>query len=141
TLVLDDAQVEAWHEDHHELIDLGGAFSSRGPFTLTNSNLTVWSTSATAGGGLAAAGDLTLANSTLRVLHASATQGGGFYGKAAVRLQQDSTLFMENMSATYGAGFYVVGDVDVSAATSIKRSGFQVATQMLDIEALTLHVS
>ena len=41
TLVLDDAQVEAWHEDHHELIDLGGAFSSRGPFTLTNSNLTV----------------------------------------------------------------------------------------------------
>ena len=48
---------------------------------------------------------------------------------------------MENMSATYGAGFYVVGDVDVSAATSIKRSGFQVATQMLDIEALTLHVS
>jgi len=41
TLVFDDAQVEAWHEDHpDELIDQGGAFSSRGPFTLTNSYLT-----------------------------------------------------------------------------------------------------
>ena len=41
TLVFDDAQVEAWHEDHpEEVIELGGAFSSRGPFTLTNSNLT-----------------------------------------------------------------------------------------------------
>ena len=41
TVVFDDAHVEAWHEDHpDELIDQGGAFSSRGPFTLTNSTLT-----------------------------------------------------------------------------------------------------
>lgn len=41
TVVFDDAHVEAWHEDHpDELIVQGGAFSSRGPFTLTNSTLT-----------------------------------------------------------------------------------------------------
>ncbi|CAK8996265.1 unnamed protein product, partial [Durusdinium trenchii] len=121
TVVFDDAHVEAWHEDHpDELIDQGGAFSSRGPFTLTNSTLTVRDTSAVKGGGLAAVGDLTLANSTLRVVDALAKDyGGGFYGAAALRLQLDSTVFMENMSARAGAGVLAMGDVNVSAATSI----------------------
>ncbi|CAK8987616.1 unnamed protein product, partial [Durusdinium trenchii] len=146
TLVFDDAQVEAWHEDHpEEVIELGGAFSSRGPFTLTNSNLTVRDTSAVKGGGLAAVGDLTLANSTLRVLRASATDsGGGFYGAAALRLQLDSTVFMENMSADWGAGFYAEGDVNVSENSSIflrNATATTVGGGFMAIGAVTLAAS
>ncbi|CAK9029574.1 Probable outer membrane protein pmp20 (Polymorphic membrane protein 20), partial [Durusdinium trenchii] len=82
---------------------------------------------------------------TLRVLRASATDsGGGFYGAAALRLQLDSTVFMENMSADWGAGFYAEGDVNVSENSSIflrNATATTVGGGFMAIGAVTLAAS
>ena len=44
-MLLEDAQVEAWHEAPDLSIEAGGAFHSKGPLTLTRSTLTAsWMT-------------------------------------------------------------------------------------------------
>ncbi|CAK9110649.1 Probable outer membrane protein PmpB (Polymorphic membrane protein B) [Durusdinium trenchii] len=117
TMLLEDAQVEAWHEAPDLSIEAGGAFHSKGPLTLTRSTLTDF--------GFIKPSSAECCSSRVW------------------RLRQHSKVFMQNVYALkgHGGGFFVVGGANITEsglihiknARSARGGGGFLATQRLQL--------